>query len=53
MARYKVPYRVFALERFPMTTGPNGVKVRKEALRELARDLCASMRLPGRTSATG
>ena len=42
MARYKVPHRVFALERFPTTDGPNGFKVRKEALRELARNLCAS-----------
>jgi fatty-acyl-CoA synthase len=42
MARYKVPHRVFALERFPTTDGPNGVKVRKEALRELGRNLCAS-----------
>ena len=42
MARYKVPHRAFALERFPMTEGPNGFKVRKETLRELARNLCAS-----------
>ncbi|MGZ5122523.1 MAG: AMP-binding protein, partial [Burkholderiales bacterium] len=39
MARYKVPHRVFSLECFPTTQGPNGVKVRKEALRELGRSL--------------
>ena len=42
IARYKVPARVFAVDEFPTTVGPNGVKVRKEALRELARELCAS-----------
>jgi len=41
MARYKVPHRVFAIERFPMIESPNGLKVRKEALRELAHALCA------------
>ena len=41
MARYKVPHRVFAVEGFPTTDGPNGFKVRKETLRELARNLCA------------
>lgn len=42
MARYKVPHRVFAIESFPVTESPNGLKVRKEALRELAHALCAS-----------
>lgn len=40
IARYKVPLRIFRLEEYPTTVGPNGVKVRKEALRELARELC-------------
>jgi fatty-acyl-CoA synthase len=39
MARYKVPYRVFTLECFATTQGPNGVKLRTEVLRELARSL--------------
>jgi fatty-acyl-CoA synthase len=41
MARYKVPLRIFRVDEFPTTVGPNGVKVRKEALRELARELCS------------
>ena len=40
IARYKVPFRIYVLEEFPATVGPNGVKVRKEALRDLARELC-------------
>lgn len=44
MARYKVPSRVFALERFPTTPSPNGFKVRKEELRAVARKLCAGAR---------
>jgi fatty-acyl-CoA synthase len=35
-ARYKAPYRVFVLERFPVTESPNGVKAQKGRLREMA-----------------
>lgn len=35
-ARYKAPCRVFLLEGFPVTESPNGVKVQKGRLREMA-----------------
>lgn len=38
LARYKVPVRVIVLEAFPVTDGPNGVKIRLTELRDLARD---------------
>jgi fatty-acyl-CoA synthase len=37
LAAFKVPQRVVALDAFPMTESANGVRVRREALRELAR----------------
>jgi len=42
VARYKVPARVVVLESFPMTQGPNGSKVQKAKLREMAARLMAS-----------
>ncbi|MDO8597035.1 MAG: AMP-binding protein [Sulfuricaulis sp.] len=42
MAPYKVPQRVIALDAFPLTNGPNGVKVRKARLREMAAELSGS-----------
>ena len=36
LAVYKVPVRVFALDAMPVTDGPNGAKVKKNVLREMA-----------------
>jgi fatty-acyl-CoA synthase len=36
MAKYKVPARIYALDAFPVTTGPNGVKIQRGKLREMA-----------------
>jgi fatty-acyl-CoA synthase len=38
LARYKVPVRVIELDVFPTTDGPNGRKIQKTRLRELARE---------------
>lgn len=38
MAKYKVPVRIFALDEFPVTVGPNGVKIQRGTLREIAQD---------------
>jgi fatty-acyl-CoA synthase len=38
LARFKVPARFVTLEKFPTTEGPNGRKVQRAALREMARD---------------
>ena len=38
MASYKVPHAIVFLERFPTTQGPNGEKIQKTKLRELARE---------------
>lgn len=39
LARYKVPSRIVALDAFPTTMSPNGLKIRKAELREEARAL--------------
>ncbi|MBI1943833.1 MAG: AMP-binding protein [Betaproteobacteria bacterium] len=39
LARYKLPVRVFALDRFPATPGANATKIQKGKLRELAEAL--------------
>lgn len=39
MARFKVPKRVIALERFPTTSSANGEKIQKAKLREMAQAL--------------
>ncbi|WP_448203809.1 AMP-binding protein [Azospirillum sp. sgz302134] len=36
LAVYKVPVRVFALDAMPVTDGPNGAKVKKNVLRDMA-----------------
>ncbi|MEJ5128738.1 AMP-binding protein [Comamonas sp. MYb21] len=41
IARYKVPIRIFRVETFPYTMGPNGKKVKRNALRDLAQHLLA------------
>lgn len=38
MAKYKVPARIFALDEFPVTVGPNGVKIQRGKLRAMAQD---------------
>jgi fatty-acyl-CoA synthase len=48
LAGFKVPTRVFCLESFPITTGPNGTKVQRHALRALAEQ-----RMAGETAAGG
>lgn len=42
MAPYKLPQRVIALDAFPTTDGPNGVKVQKAKLREMAAEFSGS-----------
>ncbi|WP_182345184.1 AMP-binding protein [Comamonas koreensis] len=41
IARYKVPIRIFRVETFPYTMGPNGKKVKRNELRDLAHSLLA------------
>jgi fatty-acyl-CoA synthase len=36
LAGFKVPSRIFRLDAFPTTTGPNGTKVQRHVLRETA-----------------
>lgn len=38
LAKFKVPQRVFALEGFPMAESPNGYRVQRNKLRELAEE---------------
>jgi len=42
LAIYKTPIRVFAVDEIPMVNGPNGQKVNRVALRELAQSLIES-----------
>lgn len=37
LTKFKCPVRVIALDSFPVTDGPNGVKIQKAKLRELAQ----------------
>lgn len=39
LANYKVPTRVFAVDDFPKTPSPNGFKIQRTRLREMAEDL--------------
>ena len=39
IANYKVPERIFFVDRFPSVMGPNGEKVQKSKLREMAIEL--------------
>jgi len=36
LANYKVPLRVFPIEEFPKTPSPNGLKIQRNKLREIA-----------------
>jgi fatty-acyl-CoA synthase len=36
LANYKVPVRVFAIDDFPVTPSPNGPKIQRARLRDLA-----------------
>jgi fatty-acyl-CoA synthase len=36
LANYKVPLRVLAIDDFPKTPSPNGLKIQRNKLRELA-----------------
>jgi len=40
LAGFKVPSRIFTLDAFPTTDGPNGRKIQRSALRDLARERC-------------
>ncbi len=42
LANYKVPLRVFAVDDFPKTPSPNGFKIQRTKLREMAEDLLLS-----------
>ena len=42
LAKYKVPAYVFLLSRFPTTTGPNGTKIQRTVLRDLAQEKIVS-----------
>jgi fatty-acyl-CoA synthase len=39
LANYKVPLRVFAIHDFPKTPSPNGLKIQRAKLRQMAEDL--------------
>jgi fatty-acyl-CoA synthase len=41
VARFKVPIRIAAMASFPTTASPNGSKIQKVKLRELAQALAA------------
>ena len=41
LARYKVPARIVAVDVFPTTLSPNGLKIQKAKLRDDARILIA------------
>jgi fatty-acyl-CoA synthase len=38
LAKFKIPARIFVVEEFPMTPGPNGFKVQKAKLRNMAEE---------------
>ena len=42
LANYKVPLRVFAVDDFPKTPSPNGFKIQRAKLREIAETLLSS-----------
>ena len=41
LARYKQPARILPLDAFPVTESPNGVKIQRVRLREMAEALMA------------
>jgi fatty-acyl-CoA synthase len=42
LAAFKAPVRVVALEAFPTAIGPNGAKIQRAKLREMAKDLAGA-----------
>jgi fatty-acyl-CoA synthase len=42
LANYKVPLRVFAIDDFPKTPSPNGFKIQRNKLREMAEGLLSA-----------
>jgi len=42
LANYKVPVRVFAIDDFPKTPSPNGFKIQRNRLREMAEQHLSS-----------
>jgi fatty-acyl-CoA synthase len=44
LARYKVPRRFVTLDAFPVTTGPNGTKIQRAKLRDMAAGLSVGER---------
>ena len=42
LAKYKVPAYVFLISKFPTTTGPNGTKIQRTVLRDLAQEKIVS-----------
>ncbi|MGA8649426.1 MAG: hypothetical protein WB677_02170, partial [Xanthobacteraceae bacterium] len=44
LARFKVPERIVVVENFPMVESPNGAKVQKVRLREVAEALLSEER---------
>jgi fatty-acyl-CoA synthase len=42
LARFKVPARIMTLDEFPTTDGPNGRKIQRGKLRDMARDYIRS-----------
>lgn len=42
LAKFKSPVRVVSVDSFPVTDGPNGIKVQRTKLRDLAVDLLAT-----------
>jgi fatty-acyl-CoA synthase len=49
LANYKVPARVFAIDDFPKTPSPNGFKIQRAKLREMADELMRTAGLPARS----
>ena len=43
LAKYKVPVKVFVVEQFPSTPSPNGSKIQKSKLREMAESRLAGV----------
>ena len=48
LANYKVPMRVFPIDDFPKTPSPNGFKIQRTKLREMAEALLQAHDLPDR-----
>ena len=50
MAAYKVPVRVIRIDEFPAINGPNGNKIQKRVLREMAREALDARAQPAQRS---